>query len=119
MLDLLTRFQYNYCKCLQEIGIKLAIFLPLELLGGTKRAISIFDHCTRETMGSLEAEQSYPESYPPFSDTGSLKGFKAVPLTPIIGTEYKDVDITEWLRAPNSDDLLRDLSLVSKSSQSL
>ncbi|KAK7743293.1 hypothetical protein SLS53_004378 [Cytospora paraplurivora] len=63
-------------------------------------------------MGSLEAEQSYPESYPPFPDTGSLKGFKAVPLTPIIGTEYKDVDITEWLRAPNSDDLLRDLSLV-------
>ncbi|ETS77637.1 hypothetical protein PFICI_09699 [Pestalotiopsis fici W106-1] len=60
-------------------------------------------------MGSLDIPKS---SYPPFADTGSLKGFKQVAITPILGTEFKDVDITEWLRAPNSDDLLRDLALL-------
>ncbi|KAK9774147.1 putative TauD/TfdA-like domain-containing protein [Seiridium cardinale] len=64
-------------------------------------------------MGSLDAKPSpYPESYPPFPDTGSLKAYKSIPVTPILGTEFKDVDVTEWLRAPNSDDILRDLSLL-------
>lgn len=58
-------------------------------------------------MGSIG-----PQSYPPYRDTGSLKGFKSVPLTPVIGTEFKDVDVAEWLRAPNSDDILRDLALL-------
>ena len=61
-------------------------------------------------MGSLNVPKS---SYPPFADSGSLRNFKTVPVTPILGTEFKDVDITEWLRAPNSDDILRDLALLS------
>ncbi|KAF4177949.1 hypothetical protein CNMCM8694_007644 [Aspergillus lentulus] len=61
-------------------------------------------------MGSYEPE--YPATYPPFPDTRSLKGVKCVPLTPVIGSEIKDVDVTEWLRAPNSDDILRDLALL-------
>lgn len=58
-------------------------------------------------------EPKYPATYPPFPNTGSLKGVKCVPLTPVIGSEIKDVDITEWLRPPNSDNILHDLALLS------
>jgi hypothetical protein len=63
-------------------------------------------------MGSIDPPNS---SYPPFPDAGTLKGLNVKPLTPIIGTEIRDVDITEWLRAPNSDDILRDVALLSMS----
>ncbi|PYH93835.1 alpha-ketoglutarate-dependent sulfonate dioxygenase [Aspergillus ellipticus CBS 707.79] len=61
-------------------------------------------------MGSITP--SYPAVYPPFPNTGSLDGHKLVHLTPAIGSEFRDVDVTAWLREPNSDDILRDLSLL-------
>lgn len=61
-------------------------------------------------MGSISP--SYPPVYPPFPNTGSLNNFKLVHLTPAIGSEFRDVDVTQWLREPNSDDMLRDLSLL-------
>jgi hypothetical protein len=35
-------------------------------------------------------------------------------VTPVIGREFVDVNLKEWLRAPNSDDLIRDLAITSK-----
>ncbi|KAA8649549.1 hypothetical protein EYZ11_006627 [Aspergillus tanneri] len=61
-------------------------------------------------MGSISS--SYPASYPPFPDSGSLQGHKLVHLTPAIGSEFRDVDVTQWLHEPNSDQILRDLSLL-------
>jgi len=48
---------------------------------------------------------SHGSKYPPFKDTGSLDGFT---------TEFKNVDLAEWLRAPNSDDMIKDLALLCK-----
>ena len=61
-------------------------------------------------MGSIDTTP--PPVYPPFADTGSLSHFDCVPLTPAIGSEFRGVDVTEWLKAPNSDDMLRDLVLL-------
>lgn len=33
-------------------------------------------------------------------------------VTPVIGREFKNVDVTEWLKAPNSDDLIQDLAIT-------
>lgn len=63
-------------------------------------------------MGSLPQDsKSYP-SYPPFKNTGTLDAFKQVHITPCLGSEFRDVDVSEWLEAPNSDDMLRDLTLT-------
>lgn len=33
-------------------------------------------------------------------------------VTPMVGTEFPDANIAEWLRAPNSDELIRDLAIT-------
>ena len=64
-------------------------------------------------MGSLP-QSSDSSAYPPFKNQGNLDGLKEVQITPCLGSEYKDVDVTEWLKAPNSDDILRDLVITSE-----
>ncbi|KAI0885449.1 TauD-domain-containing protein [Annulohypoxylon maeteangense] len=48
----------------------------------------------------------------PLKLSGALDQFKHFDVTPVIGREYVDVDLAEWLRAPNSDELLRDLAIT-------
>lgn len=48
----------------------------------------------------------------PLKLSGALDQFKQFDVTPVIGREFADVDLAEWLRAPNSDELLRDLAIT-------
>ncbi|KAI3342185.1 TauD-domain-containing protein [Ustulina deusta] len=48
----------------------------------------------------------------PLKLSGALEQFKYFETTPVIGREFVDVDLAEWLRAPNSDELLRDLAIT-------
>ncbi|KAI1363076.1 TauD-domain-containing protein [Xylaria arbuscula] len=48
----------------------------------------------------------------PLKLSGILDQFKHFDTTPVIGREFVDVDLAEWLRAPNSDELLRDLAIT-------
>ncbi|KAK2603153.1 hypothetical protein N8I77_009631 [Diaporthe amygdali] len=48
----------------------------------------------------------------PLKLSGALDQFKAFDVTPVIGREFIDVDLAEWLRAPNSDELIRDLGIT-------
>ena len=45
---------------------------------------------------------------------GVLESYKHFDVTPIIGREYPDVQLTDWLNATNADDLIRDLAITSK-----
>lgn len=49
----------------------------------------------------------------PLKLSGALDQFQAFDVTPVIGREFIDVDLAEWLRAPNSDELIRDLGITS------
>lgn len=49
----------------------------------------------------------------PLKLSGVLDQFKAFDVTPVIGREFIDVDLAEWLHAPNSDELIRDLGITS------
>ncbi len=49
----------------------------------------------------------------PLKLSGALDHVKRFDVTPIIGTEFEDVDLATWLRAPNSDELIRDLAITS------
>lgn len=50
----------------------------------------------------------------PLKLSGALDQFKYFDTTPVIGREFIDVDLAEWLRAPNSDELIRDLAINSE-----
>ncbi|TVY36704.1 Alpha-ketoglutarate-dependent taurine dioxygenase, partial [Lachnellula occidentalis] len=48
----------------------------------------------------------------PLKLSGALEQFDSRELTAVIGTEFKNVQLVDWLRAPNSDELLRDLAIT-------
>jgi hypothetical protein len=50
----------------------------------------------------------------PLKLSGALDHFESFDVTPIIGREFVGVNLARWLRAPNSDDLIRDLAITSK-----
>ncbi|KAL8709371.1 MAG: hypothetical protein Q9220_005865 [cf. Caloplaca sp. 1 TL-2023] len=45
---------------------------------------------------------------------GHLDKYKSFRVTPIIGTEFPDANVVEWLKAPNSDELIRDLAITNE-----
>lgn len=51
----------------------------------------------------------------PLKLSGVLDAFEYFDVTPTIGREFSGVNLKKWLRAPNSDDLIRDLAITSKS----
>ncbi|MCJ1481178.1 hypothetical protein MMC06_001334 [Schaereria dolodes] len=53
-----------------------------------------------------------PEYPQPLELSGCLEKYKSFLSTPCIGTEFPDVKLVDWLRAPNSDELLRDLAIT-------
>ncbi|KAK1759870.1 hypothetical protein QBC47DRAFT_338334 [Echria macrotheca] len=48
----------------------------------------------------------------PLKLSGILDQFSSFDVTPVIGREFSSVDLVKWLRAPNSDELLRDLAIT-------
>lgn len=49
----------------------------------------------------------------PLKPTGVLDQFDSFDVTPVIGREFINVNLKQWLRAPNSDELIRDLAITS------
>jgi hypothetical protein len=49
----------------------------------------------------------------PLKLSGALDAYKSFDVTPVIGKEFVDVNLKDLLRAPNSDDLIRDLAITS------
>lgn len=60
--------------------------------------------------GQLPSESKYPQ---PLKLSGVLDQFESFHSTPIIGTEFPKANLVEWLRAPNSDELIRELAITS------
>lgn len=50
--------------------------------------------------------------------SGALDQFDSFKVTPCIGTEFRDVNLPEWIRGENSDAILRDLAITSQISPS-
>ncbi|TVY83740.1 putative alpha-ketoglutarate-dependent sulfonate dioxygenase [Lachnellula suecica] len=48
----------------------------------------------------------------PLKLSGALEHFENFDVTPIIGREFVNVNLAEWLRAPNSDELIGDLAIT-------
>lgn len=67
-------------------------------------------------VGSTDLEDELPKletgHKEPLKLSGVLDQFKYFDVTPVIGREFVGVDLAKWLRAPNSDELLRDLAIT-------
>lgn len=50
----------------------------------------------------------------PLKLSGSLDSFESFDVTTVIGREFPTANLKEWLHAPNSDKLLRDLAITSE-----
>ena len=50
----------------------------------------------------------------PLKLSGALDHFKSFDVTPVIGREFPAANLADWLRAPNSDELLRDLAVTGQ-----
>lgn len=46
--------------------------------------------------------------------SGTLDHFRSFDPTPNTGREFPDANLADWLRAPNSDDMIRDLAITGK-----
>jgi len=53
----------------------------------------------------------------PLKLSGALDSYESFDVTPIIGREFPTANLTEWLDAPNSDELIRDLAITSECPQ--
>lgn len=50
----------------------------------------------------------------PLKLSGALDAFDSFDVTPVIGREFPNANLKEFLRAPNSDELLRDLAITGR-----
>lgn len=71
--------------------------------------VSANSNGSSHTNGSTKSLIRKPLQY-----SGSLDQFKYVDVTPIIGREYPEVQITDLMKAENADELLRDLAITSE-----
>lgn len=64
---------------------------------------------------SAVKSRSAPTEYPaPLTLSGALDAFESFDSTPVIGREFPKASLVEWLNAPNSDELIRDLAITSE-----
>jgi hypothetical protein len=71
---------------------------------------------TTETLTVKAVEEAAPQwkPGPPLKLSGALDSYKSFDVTPNIGREFVEGNLKEWLQAPNSDELIRDLAITSK-----
>lgn len=62
-----------------------------------------------------DAAANYTNSRAPLRPTGALNKYKPFDVTPVIGREFPEASLKEWLEAPNADELLQDLAVTSTS----
>lgn len=55
----------------------------------------------------------------PLQLSGALDNYESFDVTPVIGKEFPTANLVDWLNAPNSDELLRDLAITSEISPAI
>jgi hypothetical protein len=64
---------------------------------------------TQVDLANLKLKASSKKE--PLKSTGSLDKYASIDITPVIGTEYPEVNLVDLINASNADDLLRDLAI--------
>jgi len=62
--------------------------------------------------GTIPAKSVF--SREPLKSSGLIDQYKSEDITPVIGTEFPDANLVQWLESDNADELIRDLAIKSK-----
>jgi len=85
-------------------------------MGGYWEVINTIIMSSIETTTLTESQSPFSisvrASTEPLVPTGILDQYEHVDLTPVIGREYPNVQLTELLNAKNSDELIRELAII-------
>lgn len=60
-------------------------------------------------------EQARPRISQPLEYSGSLDGYSKLDLTPVIGREYRGLQVADILKTEDDDRLIKDLAVTSMS----
>lgn len=96
-------------------GVKNQTFSYLRITNQQPEKIAMASSTTETT--TVIAEQTRPADNnhkAPLELKGVLDQFKSFDVTPVIGKEFPEVNLKSLLRAENSDELIRDLAIISK-----
>jgi hypothetical protein len=63
---------------------------------------------------AVQEPQTAAKHKEPLKLSGALDHFEHFDVTPTIGREFVGVNLAKWLKAPNSDELIRDLAITSE-----
>lgn len=80
----------------------------------TKQGSASLGHVGSDVPVDEELPEVLTNHREPLKLSGALDRFESFDVTPIIGREFVDANLADILRAPNSDDLIRDLAITSK-----
>jgi len=69
-------------------------------------------HKEESTAPAVQEPSIATQHKEPLKLSGALDHFESFDVTPIIGREFVGVNLARWLRAPNSDELIRDLAIT-------
>lgn len=64
--------------------------------------------------GPVESQSVFTKYPQPLKLSGALNAYESFDTTPVIGKEFPKASLVEWLNAPNSDELLRDLAITGE-----
>ncbi|KAM0240805.1 hypothetical protein ACHAP5_007840 [Fusarium lateritium] len=64
------------------------------------------------TNGSSKGAEENTLIREPLKLSGLLDGYESFNITPVIGTEFPDANVVEWIKADNSDELIRELAIT-------
>ena len=85
----------------------------------TTSEIAVNGHVGKNPQGNGKEVLDHDQSKKPLELKGVLEDFEYFDVTPVIGREFKDVDVVAWLNSPNSDELIQDLAITSRFALSL
>lgn len=66
------------------------------------------------TLTETFSRLSVRASTEPLKPTGAFDKYEFAELTPVIGREYSNVQLTDLLKAENADELIRELAIIGE-----
>lgn len=64
--------------------------------------------------GNANGDTEHSRLNKPLGLSGSLEVYPSFKVTPVIGTEFPDANVVEWMKSEQSDELLRDLAVTGE-----
>lgn len=80
------------------------------------KSLPVQTEAKEEAAPAVQAPSVETQHKEPLKLSGALDHFESFDVTPVIGREFVGVNLAKWLKAPNSDELIRDLAITSKAS---